>query len=322
MAIGACISAASAQINRTQGQTPPPGPKESIQSTYVLGPDDQITIQGVEAEEFANKPVRVDADGNVNLPMIGRVHVAGLSLSECETALNQKFATYVRNPQLSVSLTELRSQPVSVVGAVNNPGVVQVQGRKTLLELLSLAGGLRQDSGYSVKITRQADYGRIPLPDAEVDPSGRFSVAELSLKQLMEAKDPATNIRIMPHDVITVPRASIVYVVGQVHKAGGFTLGENRSLSVLQALSLAEGLDPTANSSAAKILRAPKEGTQRQETPVDLKKILAGKSEDIALRPDDILFVPSNQTKRIAIRAIETAVSTASGVVIWRGAKF
>jgi polysaccharide export outer membrane protein len=291
---------------------------DAAKATYVLGPDDQLTILGVDADEFANKPVRVDPAGDLNLPMIGRVHVAGMSVEDCENALNQRFAAYVKNPQLTVALTEVKSQPVSVMGAVNQPGVLQIQGRKTLLETLSAAGGLRQDAGYSVRITRQSAYGPLPLAGAKVDPASRSSVAEVDLKGLMEAKNPAENIRIMPHDTVTVPKAEIVYVVGEVQKPGGFPLGEKRMISVLQAVALAEGLAREAAPKNAKILRVVANSEQRQETPIDLKKVLSGQSEDLSLRADDILFIPGSASRKFAIRALETIVQTGTGVVIWR----
>lgn len=295
---------------------------DAVKSAYVLGPDDQITILGVDAEEFANRPVRVDPSGDVNLPMIGRLHVAGMSLQECEGALNQRFSSFVKNPQLTVGLTEVRSQPVSVMGAVNQPGVIQVHGRKTLLETLSMAGGLREDAGYSVRVTRQKAYGPLPLPGAREDEGGQYSVAEIGLKELMAAQNPAQNIRIMPHDVVTVPKAEIIYVVGEVNKPGGFPLGEKRLISVLQAVALAEGFNREAAPKNAKILRMSANSEQRKEQPIDLKKVLQGKSEDLALRADDVLFIPSNTPKKLAVRALEALVQTGTGVVIWRSGRY
>src|SRR5258708_12702007 len=136
--------------------------------------------------------------------------------------------------------------------------------------VLAVAGRRRQEAGYSVRITGQLDWGCIPLAKAELDASGRFSVAELNLKQIMEAKNPEENIQIFPHDVISVPKAEMVYVIGEVKRSGGFVLGEHQSISVLQALSLAEGLNGTADARHARILRLKRDADQRGELSVDV----------------------------------------------------
>ena len=158
-----------------------------------------------------------------------------------EKELNKRLSKYIKNPQAALDVKELRSQPASVLGAVNTPGVHQVSGRKTLLEMISMAGGIRADAGYSIRITRQVDWGCIPLPGATLDASGRYSVAQVNLQDIMSAKRPEENIQILPQDVVTVPKAELVYVAGAVKKSGGFILGEQERMSVLKALSLAEG---------------------------------------------------------------------------------
>src|SRR5712664_3047134 len=289
-----------------------------IRSTYLLGPDDQLEISGPELSDLPNKPVRIDGEGDIQVPRVGRVHVAGLTVQQAEQEINKALSKYILHPQAVVSVAEVRSQPVSILGAVNTPGVHQVQGHKTLLEMLALAGGIRPDAGYSVRITRQLDWGCIPLPKAELDASGRFSVAELNLKQIMEAKNPEENIQIFPHDVISVPKAEMVYVIGEVKRSGGFVLGEHQSISVLQALSLAEGLNGTADARHARILRLKRDADQREELSVDVKDVLNGKKADIALRGDDILCIPGGTCKKAALRAIEAAVQTGTGMAIWR----
>jgi len=289
-----------------------------IRSTYLLGPDDQLEISGPELSETTNKPARVDGDGEIQVPLVGRVHVAGLTVQQTEQELNKLLSTYIRRPQVVVSVAEVRSQPVSILGAVNTPGVHQVQGHKTLLEMLALAGGIRSDAGYRVRITRELEWGCIPLPGAGLDSSGRFSVAEINLKEIMEAKNPEENIQIFPHDVISVPKAEMVYVIGEVKRSGGFVLGERHTISVLQALSLAEGLNVGADARHARILRLKREADQREELPVDVKDVLNGKKADVALQGDDILFIPGSTGKKAALRALEAAIQTGTGLAIWR----
>lgn len=291
---------------------------DRVRSTYLLGPDDQVEISAPELSESGNKPVRIDGEGNVQVPLVGHVHVAGLTAQQAEQELNKVLKTYIRDPQVVVNVSEVRSQPVSVLGAVNTPGVHQVQGHKTLLEMLASAGGIRPDAGYSVRITRQLDWGCIPLSGASLDPSGQFSVAEVNLQKIMEAKDPAENIQILPHDVISVPKAEMVYVIGEVRRSGGFVLGEHQSISVLQALSLAEGLNGAADTAHARILRLKKDADQREELPVDVKSVLKGKKPDVPLQGDDILFIPGSTGKKAALRALEATIQTGTGLAIWR----
>ena len=291
---------------------------DTVRSTYLLGPDDQLEISGPELTESGNKPARIDSNGDVEVPLVGRIHVAGLTVQQAEQVIDKSLSKYIREPQVVVNVAEIRSQPVSVLGAVNTPGVHQVQGHKTLLEMLALAGGLRQDAGYSVRITRRLDWGCIPLPGASFDSTGKFTVAEVDLKEIMEAKDPAENIQILPHDVISVPRAEMVFVIGDVRRSGGFVLGDHKSISVLEALSLAEGINTTADTRHAKILRLNADSDQREELSVDVKNMLAGKKQDVMLQAEDILFIPGSTGKKAALRAMEAAIQTGTGLAIWR----
>ena len=289
-----------------------------IRSTYLLGPDDQLEISGPELTDMPNKPVRIDGEGDIAVPLAGSVHVAGMTVQQTEQELNKALSKYIRHPQVVVNVAEVRSQPVSVLGAVNSPGVHQVQGHKTVLEMLALAGGIRQDAGYSIRITRQLEWGCISLPGAQLDASGKFSVAEVNLRKIMDAKTPEENIQIFPHDVISVPKAEMVYVIGEVHRSGGFVLGEHKSISVLQALSLAEGLNTGADPRHAKILRLKPEADQRVEVAVDVKDALNGKKPDMPLQGEDILFIPGSTGKKAALRGLEAAIQTGTGLAIWR----
>ena len=235
---------------------------------YQLGPDDELTISAPELDVQQGKTFRVDGEGDLQVPMVGRVHVAGLTVQQSEAELNKRLATYIRDPQVAVDVKELRSQPASVLGAVNTPGIHQVTGHKSLLEMISMAGGVRPDAGYSIRITRQMEWGCIPLPNSTVDASGRFSVAQVNLQSIMEARTPEDNIQVLPHDVITVPKAEMIFVTGEVKKSGGFVLGEHQNMSVLQAVALAEGLGSTADKKHAKILRLR---SQRRSTRGDCR---------------------------------------------------
>lgn len=292
---------------------------QGLGSRYVLGVDDEITVQVLKAKEIPRTPVRIGPSGYISLPMVGRVPAAGRTPEQLEAELARRLGVYIRDPQVTVGISQFRSQPVSVIGAVNKPGVHQLAGRKTLIEILSLAGGVREDAGYKVKITRHLDWGPLPLPGAEVDSSGDFRVAEVNLEDVMEARNPEQNVLIMPHDVISVPRADMVYVIGGVHRSGGFVLSERENITVLQALALAGGLKATAKKKAVKILReADRPEQERIEIAVNLKRIMSGRSLDVPLERDDILFIPHSGGKAAARRLAEAGLSIGSGMMIWR----
>jgi len=294
---------------------PPAGPGQS----YILGADDEITVRALDLEDIDPKtPLRIDMRGNISLPLAGRLRAAGLSVEQLEAEITNRLKAFVNEPVVTVTVASFRSQPVSLLGAVTNPGVHQLQGRKTLFEVLSLAGGLRQDAGNSIKITRRKEWGPIPLPTAQPDSTGEFWVAEVNVKSVLEAKNPQENIIVQPHDVISVPRGQLIYVIGAVRKAGGFVMGERETISVLQALSMAEGLDRVSSAKNAKVLRPQPGGAARTEIPVDLTKILTGKAQDVHLQADDILFVPTSATKGAAMRGVEAAIQITTGLVIWR----
>jgi polysaccharide export outer membrane protein len=331
--VAACLlRGAFAQWHDALSPAPPPVGKSEA---YRLGPNDQVLVRVLDAEEIPLQPVRIDSLGNLNLPLVGRVAAAGLTVEELQNGLSERLGRFLREPQVTVTLAEVRSQPVAVLGAVNKPGVHQIESPLTLVEILSLAGGLREDAGHTIKITRQAEYGAVPLAGARADPSGRFSVSEVDVKEVLEARRPEDNIVIAPHDVISVPRAAMVYVIGEVQKSGGFVLEERQSVSVLQALSLAGGLTDVAEIRQARILRGgdgvaeagdgagrgadgAKSGGERIEIAVDLKSIMAGKSPDVALEPEDILFVPRSGARAAAQTIKKAAVGTLSGIAIWR----
>jgi polysaccharide export outer membrane protein len=284
----------------------------------VLGSGDQVQVFAVDAEELSGKSFQVDGDGNLRLPIAGAVRVAGLTIEQAEAKISERLQRYIREPEVHVTVTSLKSQPVSVLGAVNTPGVHQLDREKTVAELLSAAGGLTKDAGYQIKLTRVARWCPIPLPSSTMTSDGAHCTAEINARALTEASNPKENIVLRPDDVITVPRAQVVYVIGEVRRAGGFTLGERSSVSVLQALALAEGLTTTASPARGRVLREGP-GGERTEIRVNLSNVLSGKEHDLPLNPNDILFVPDNKTRKLSLKVMETALTTLSGIIIWRG---
>lgn len=280
----------------------------AVPINYILGPEDQITLFVADLEEISGKPIRIDMRGDLNIPIAGRVHAAGLTADQLEVEIESRLKKQVHEPHVIVSVSEFRSQPVSVLGYVTNPGVHQLEGRKTLFEMLSLAGGLRVEAGYSVKITRNLKWGRIPLPDAHDDATGQFSIASVFVKNIMNGTNPTENITIKPEDTITVPKAELIYVIGSVKKPGGYVMGQDQTVSALQILSLAEGLDRTASGAKARIMRTASGSPTRIEIGINLNKLMNGKLTDVQLKSDDILFVPSSAAKTVLTRTTDAAL--------------
>jgi polysaccharide biosynthesis/export protein len=285
-------------------------------ASYVLGPEDQIIIRAFRAEELSDKPVQITGDGYISLPMLGRVKAAGLSVGGLEAELAEKLKNYVRDPQVTVFVAEYHSEPVSVVGSVGTPGVVQLRGRKNLVEVIALAGGLKADAGNSIIITREISVGRVPVAGAKDDPSGRFSMATVNLRGVMEGRNPQDNVRVEPNDVITIPKAQLLYVVGEVARPGGYALNEKDTVTVLQAVALAGGLTNRASAKKAKILHQEGPGqANRVELATNVKKILDGTAPDVELRADDILFVPNSLPKSAGAAALQSAIGMAGAAV-------
>ncbi len=308
-----------------------------------IGPDDLLNIAVFEAPEM-NSTVRVSASGDISLQLLGAVHAAGLTPRELESLLQiQLRRTYMKDPHVGVFIQELQSHPVSVVGAVKMPGVFQIRGSKTVIEVLSMAQGLADDAGDTVLIMHgggQADWRNVDSQDAAPDraalaphlneaianSTGSHSdaqennngIVEINLKKLLESADSTLNMTVHPGDVVKVPRAGIVYVVGEVNKPGGFVLQNNESISVLQALALAQGTTHTSAISQARIIRTDPLTGKRTEIPMNLGKIVSGKRPDALLQPKDIVFVPNSAAKTVFYRGSAAALQTAAGVAIYK----
>jgi polysaccharide export outer membrane protein len=206
-----------------------------------------------------------------------------------------------------------------------------------------LAQGLADDAGNEVVIMHGAEYTELgssvsddstppgnatTVPykeafpnanEASPAPSGsRAEVVEINLKKLLESADSALNVTVRPGDIVKVPRAGIVYVVGEVTKPGGFVLQNNENISVLQALALAQGTTHTSEISRARIIRTDPATGKQTEMPLDLGKILSGKKPDSLLQPKDIVFVPNSAAKSVFYRGSEAALQTAAGIAIYR----
>ncbi len=297
-------------------------PQASVKAAaaaYVLGPEDQLSVHVVDLEDISDKPVRIDPNGYLELPLIGRIHAAGLTVEQLRAALCAQASKYIDTPQITINVLEYRSRPVSILGEVNSPGLHQLIGPTRLIDVISLAGGLKPDAGQKLILTRQIKQGPLPLPDAHPDASGDYSVASVRLNNLIDGSDPSANIEVRANDVISVSHSDLVYVVGEVKKAGGIKLNSDETMSITQALSLAEGTGPGAAPRKARILRAVNgKPSNTNEIPVNLSLVLAGKAPDLELHANDVLFVPDNIPASAMKRATEAAIEMATGVMIYR----
>ncbi len=322
------------QLRRSLESQALPAPAEE----YRIGPEDLLEIGVFEAPEM-NRSLRVSAGGEISLPLLGAVQAAGLTPRELEFVLQELLRRSVmKDPHVSVFVREMQSHPVSVFGAVRKPGVFQIRGAKTLVEVLAMAEGLSEDAGDTVLVMRGAGFrgtgqsnlagpvaSPVALPTgqelgpaaAPAKPVGDGTI-EIELKRLLDSGDAGSNVPVYPGDLVKVTRAGIVYVVGEVRKPGGFVLKSNENISVLQALALAEGLTHTSQRSRTRIIHIEEDTGQRRERTVDLAKILAGKAEDPILRPKDIVFVPNSTARSGMYRGAEAAISIVSGLVIFR----
>lgn len=311
----ALLSTAVGAIGQQPSRAEVIQPLVATNSDYVLGPQDLISIIVTDLpDDFTpDKTFRIDMSGDLTIPYVGRVHAAGLTTQGLEQSIRAAFSKIIKQPDVTVGIAEFHSQPVSVLGEVNTAGEYQVQGQKKLLEAISMAGGFTDDVGNTVTITRELQWGRIPLPDAHDDPTGQFSVATLSVKNILHSASPEQNIQVMPGDVITVSKAEVVYVVGSVNMPGSFPLGQNETFSTLQVLALAQGPERTADLPGAKIIRLIPGTKNRTELPINLKDLLKGKTSDVSLQSGDILFVPDSRLKNAAARTVQAIVNAATG---------
>jgi polysaccharide export outer membrane protein len=257
----------------------------------------QVTMFGTQ--DF-NADFRVSSSGDISLPPLGLVHVAGLSTSEAEKSIEHQLVEggFYREPRVSVFEKEYVTQGVSILGEVKNPGVYALLADRHLLDLLSQAGGLTPNASKTVSVTHagQSTPGVVTLsPDPE----------------LATTSNPA----ILTGDTIVVATAGVVYVIGNVNKPGGYPMTDNQ-LTVLQALALAGGNSPMAALDKAQIVRQAKGA--REAVPISVKNILAGRNKDIRLQPQDILFIPGSTGKNAATRSVEAILQAAVGVAIYR----
>ncbi|GAC1633021.1 MAG: hypothetical protein NVS9B14_07060 [Candidatus Acidiferrum sp.] len=323
-----------------------------------------MSIEVFDVAEMT-RDIRVSQTGSIGIPLVPvRLQVSGLT----EMQLQQKIAEVleanglVSHPQVTVSVKEKKSKPITLVGAVVRPMVYEVDRPITVLEALAQAGGIAPDAGDSVIIMRpdQAsvessgeppeitaeDVAGTPAPAASnassnpaagsvaanskqanppatsgAEPPPLGNTITVNLNELLETGDARNNVMLQGGDIVTVPHAGIVYVLGAVARPGGFLVANDREqLSTLKALALAGGMNATARKHQAVIIRKDAAGQQHQVI-VDLAKVLKQETEDVRLQPSDVLYVPQSGSRTALLRAAEIGLGIGTAVAIFRVAQ-
>ena len=306
-----CLAGARAKA----GQTPtPPLPASSLnaiptanrpaegtssEARVKIEPGDLLEVN-VYDEDDLNQTVRINDLGDGTFNFIGRLHLAELTTDQAAVLIAGKLkeGNYLLAPQVAVIIREYSTQGVAVVGEVNKPGVYPVLGSQTLLDVIAAAGGTTPFAGPEVTIKRSADSNFITV---------RISKdAQASL---------TSDVRLYPGDKVVVPRAGLVYVLGDVGRPGGFVMENDGKLTLLEALAMAGGSNRTASLSHARLIR--KTATGYTEVPIFLKKIIRGEDAAPQLQTEDILYIPNNVVKSLLTQQVPSALSTASGAAIY-----
>jgi len=272
---------------------------------YKIGPEDLLEISVFEDEKL-NKTVRVSSQGNVSLPLLGIMRVKGLTSNEVEKEMRDLLAEkYLNDPHVSVFIKEYRNQRISVMGAVEKPGAYEVTGQKTILDLLALAGGLKEDAGQLLFLIRppplEDEAGRVKKDSDDRTP--RTFVIDLD--GLLARGELALNMPLIHGDVINIPVSGKIFVGGEVKSPGGFPL-KGKRLTLSQAIALAGGLGPKAAGSGTRIFRYTGNGPGKEIRSANIYAIEKGQEEDLQLKENDIVIVPMSGTKAFLIEFRET----------------
>jgi polysaccharide export outer membrane protein len=267
---------------------------------YKIGPEDLLEINVFEVEKL-NKTVRVSSQGNISLPLLGILRVRDLTAYELEKEIRDLLAEkYLQDPQVSVFIREYRNQQISVIGAVEKPGLYDVKGQKTVLDLLAMAGGLagspKENAGPLLFLIRPPRLEDGPSKEEKESNEETAKSFVIDLEELLIRGDLTLNLPLTHGDVINIPSSGKIFVGGEVNRPGGFPLG-GRKMTVRQAIAMAGGLKTEAAGSEAKIFRYSEKGPEKEFLSVNIYAIQKGEAEDPYLKENDIIFVPKHGVK-------------------------
>jgi polysaccharide export outer membrane protein len=279
--------------------------------TQPVGPDDLLALSVYDSPELT-RTVRVDADGNIRLPMLkDPVQVRGMVPSQLESAIAKALTkgNVLVDPIVTVTIVEYQSRPVNVVGAVKNPLVFQATRPIPLLDAIARAGGIREDAGSDIVVSKEVMRDGKPTRITQTIP----------VRKLIDNADPSLNVMLHGGEEVLVPEALKIYVVGNVKKPGAYPVRNDEETTILQLLALSEGLTPYSAKVAYVYRRSP--GGSKTEVPVPLAKIMKRQSPDVPLQANDILYIPDNNGKRLTAETLDRiaglGTATATDYIIW-----
>jgi polysaccharide export outer membrane protein len=264
-----------------------------------IGPGDLLHLKVLEAPEL-EQAARVTDAGALTLILGGKVQVAGLTPAEAAVAIERALVDgrYVLTPHVSVTTEQTATENVTILGQVRSPGSYPIATPRPILDVLALAGGLSDLAQRKVTIQRHASKERVDY------------VLSNSANAALDA-----NVPVYPGDTVLVPKADVVYVLGDVNRPGGIAIVTNDSkLSALQALTLAGGTPPNAVPSQSRLIRKQADGGH-VELPLQLSAMQKGKEPDIPLQGDDIIYVPFSYARNMAVGAGSLVGATSSAAI-------
>ncbi|MGH7828215.1 MAG: polysaccharide biosynthesis/export family protein [Candidatus Binatia bacterium] len=287
----------------------------SSPADYRIGPEDliQVTIYNIPEQEARVTPrtviLRVSQQGVIVVPLIGEISAKGMTTADLERELRKRYAKYIRNPQVGVLITEYR-QRVSVMGAVQRPGVFELTGPKSVIDMLALAGGVTEKAGNQVHVYRQDAEGRRQSAVIDLRVLANSAIKNVAGPNVDSSSAAVVNMPVQGGDVINVPQSGMFFVDGAVRKPGSYPLG--RQYTLTQALATAGGVDPElADYSSISIFR--RRGPAKVDTiAVNLNTVMEGGAADPQVQPDDVILVPMSGVKYFVKRFVGSIISGVS----------
>ena len=272
----------------------------------AIGDNDLLGITVYDAPPLTG-PVRVSQEGDIRLPMVQQpIHAAGLYPQDLEKAIAAVLIKdhLLVSPIVTVKIIEYDSRPITVVGAVKSPVTFQAMGPVTLLDAISRAQGLADNAGSEILISNQGPG---------LDRKEATLVQRVPVNGLLDSANPALNIELHGGEVVRVPQAGRVVVVGDVNKPGYYFITDGSQSSIMKALALSGGLGHNPGH-VAYIYRKEGSAGGQNEIPVQLKKIMDRKSPDVALHANDLLYIPDAKGHRISPAVLNTILYAGIGI--------
>ena len=271
---------------------------------YQMGPEDQLAIV-IFGQDNLSRELRVNGQGEIAMPLVGVVKVAGMTPQEVQKRLEELYnARFLVNPQITVTVKEFRHQRVAVTGAVIKPGSYEIIGPRTLLEVLSLAGGfsnlgtLGAQAGDVVNVIRYQnapDLAKTVKAGAVQPFAPKTETMVIDLRRLVSGQEPQLNIMVRNGDVVNVPFAGTAYILGAVKKPGNIAVKEN--LTVSQAVAMAGGIDPMLGNDNITIMRFDDQG-KPISINTNLSSIIARSDPDLPLKDSDVVVANESAIKK------------------------